>query len=105
VKSRYATDCDRGFLVKEESLNAFDFLIVVFLNIGNFFQGKDGSSGLQEPDFYTFPNRFIRRHHEKTSTWQKVRLRSLEKRIERYKNEAGFEQIAIALGISRPIRK
>ncbi|MGD0384319.1 MAG: hypothetical protein ABSA77_12415 [Thermoguttaceae bacterium] len=105
VKSRYATDCDRGFPVKEESLNAFDFLIVVFLNIGNFFQGKDGSSGLQEPDFYTFPNRFIRRHHEKTSTWQKVRLRSLEKRIERYKNEAGFEQIAIALGISRPIRK
>lgn len=24
VKSRYATDCDRGFPVKEVSLNAFD---------------------------------------------------------------------------------
>src|ERR1039457_25587 len=28
VKSRYATDCDRGFPVKEESLDAFDFLVV-----------------------------------------------------------------------------
>src|ERR1700746_1950064 len=34
VKSRYATDCDRGFPVKEVSLDAFDFLIVAFLNIG-----------------------------------------------------------------------
>ena len=34
VKSRYATDCDRGFPVKEASLGAFDFLIVAFLNIG-----------------------------------------------------------------------
>jgi hypothetical protein len=32
VKSRYATDCDRGFPVKETSFGAFDFLIVVFLN-------------------------------------------------------------------------
>ena len=30
VKSRYATDCDRGFPVKQESLDAFDFLIVAF---------------------------------------------------------------------------
>jgi hypothetical protein len=29
VKSRYATDCDRGFPVKEASLDAFDFLVVV----------------------------------------------------------------------------
>lgn len=27
VKSRYATDCDMGFLVKKESLDAFDFLV------------------------------------------------------------------------------
>ncbi len=51
VKSRYATDCDRGFPVKEVSLDAFDFLIVVFLNIGKFFGKNDGSSGEQEPDF------------------------------------------------------
>src|SRR5438874_13700078 len=37
VKSRYATDCDRGFPVKEVSFAAFDFLVVAFLNIGKFF--------------------------------------------------------------------
>ena len=43
VKSRYATNCDRGFPVKEESLNAFDFLIVAFLNIGNLARGGENS--------------------------------------------------------------
>ena len=43
VKSRYATDCDRGFPLKEVSLDAFDFLIVVFLNIGKFSGKNDGS--------------------------------------------------------------
>src|ERR1700693_1146515 len=45
VKSRYATDCDRGFPVKEVSLDAFDFLIVAFLNIGKFSGNHEGSSG------------------------------------------------------------
>jgi hypothetical protein len=36
VKSRFATDCDRSFLVKRRSLNAFDYLIVAFLNVGYF---------------------------------------------------------------------
>src|SRR5262249_58857146 len=53
VKSRYATDCDRGFPVKEASLDAFDFLIVAFLNIGKFFGKNDGPSGERQPDFYT----------------------------------------------------
>ncbi|HQI28326.1 MAG TPA: hypothetical protein PLT20_09605 [Sedimentisphaerales bacterium] len=105
VKSRYATDCDRGFPVKEQSLNAFDFLVVAFLNIGNFFQGKDGTAGMREPEFYTFPNTFIRKHHVKTSTWQKVRLRPLGDKIEKFKNEGGFELIAAALGVPRPVKK
>ena len=45
VKSRYATDCDRGFPVKESRLDAFDFLIVAFLNIGKFFGNNDGIDG------------------------------------------------------------
>jgi hypothetical protein len=53
VKSRYATDCDRGFPVKEVSFDAFDFLVVAFLNIGRFYQGRDGSEGDREPVFYT----------------------------------------------------
>ena len=48
VKSRYATDCDRGFPVKEASLDAFDFLVVAFLNIGKFFGGLLMSKPLKD---------------------------------------------------------
>lgn len=105
VKSRYATDCDRGFPVKEASFDAFDFLIVVFLNIGKFYGRNDGSEGLKEVEMYTLPNEFIRKHHNVSSSWQKVRLRNLESEIERYKGEAGFEQIANCLGVARPIKR
>jgi len=105
VKSRYQTDCDRGFPVKEKSINAFDFLVVAFLNIGKFFGGKDGSTGASPPQFYTLPAQFIREHHNASGTWQKVRLRGLDDdEIAQYKNEAGFEQIAGALGVARPTR-
>jgi hypothetical protein len=104
VKSRYATDCDRGFPIKEVSLDAFDFLIVTFLNIGKFSGQNDGSKGATDIEFYTLPNDFIKKHHNKSSSWQKVRLRTLQQEIEPYKNEKGFEQIAIELGISKPMK-
>jgi len=34
VKSRMATDSDRGFPVKAKTIDAFDFLVVAFLNVG-----------------------------------------------------------------------
>ncbi|MEX0818889.1 MAG: hypothetical protein WD070_04830 [Pirellulaceae bacterium] len=102
VKSRYATDCDRGFPVKEASFDAFDFLVVAFLNIGKFYNKHDGSTGQQEPEFYTLSNDFIREHHDATSSWQKVRLRKLQEEIEPFKNGLGFELIAEKLGIPRP---
>jgi hypothetical protein len=105
VKSRYATDCDRGFPVKAASFDAFDFLIVVFLNIGKFYGRHDGSEGAQAPEFYTLPNAFIREHHQATSSWQKVRLRNMDEQIAPYANEAGFEQIAVALGIPKPLKQ
>ena len=105
VKSRYATDCDRGFPVKEISFEAFDFLVVVFLNIGKFYGKYDGSEGAGEPEFYTLPNAFVRQHHQASSSWPKVRLKNLAKEIELYKGEIGFEQIAQSLGISKPVKK
>lgn len=105
VKSRYATDCDRGFPVKEASFGAFDFLVVVFLNIGKFYGNHNGSTGARDPEFYTLPNIFIRQHHNTTSSWQKVMLKKLEHEIEQYAGEMGFEQIALLLGVTKPTKK
>ncbi|MGD0462984.1 MAG: hypothetical protein ABSB74_10915 [Tepidisphaeraceae bacterium] len=104
VKSRYATDCDRGFPIRQDTLTAFDFLIVAFLNIGRFAGRHDGSTGETDPEFYTLPRAFVRAHHIADPTWQKVRLTGLEHEIQRHKNQAGFEQIAKLLGIRRPVK-
>ena len=104
VKSRYATDCDRGFPIKEKSFGAFDFLVVAFLNIGKFYGNDDGSIGAQDIEFFTLPNKFIREHHDASSTWQKVRLKNLSSEIEIFAGEKGFEQIAEALGVPKPIK-
>ena len=55
VKSRYQTDCDRAFPVKEKSFNAFDFLIVVFLNIGYFYKKKPVLEGYENMRYTSFP--------------------------------------------------
>jgi hypothetical protein len=104
VKSRYATDCDRGFPVRQDSLTAFHFLIVAFLNIGRFAGKNDGSTGETDPEFYTLPRAFVQAHHVADPTWQKVRLTGLEDEIQQYKNQAGFEKIARLLGIPRPVK-
>lgn len=104
VKSRYQTDCDRGFPVKETSLDAFDFLVIAFLNIGKFYGKHDGSTGGEAPEFYTLPPEFVRQHHDARSSWQKVLLRGLEEEIAPYAGEAGFELIAKALGVAKPMK-
>ena len=103
VKSRCATDCDRGFPVHQKSLDAFDYVVVVFLNIGRFSGKNDGECGQEDVAFYTLPNDYIQQHHDPSSSWQKVRLRLPE--IEDFKNEKGFERIAQDLGIVKPRKK
>jgi hypothetical protein len=103
VKSRYQTDCDRAFPVKEKTFGAFDYLIVVFLNIGYFYgkTGKDG--GVQSPKFFTLPRAFIQDHHYRPlSGFQKVRTRGLD--LSLFKDEVGFAQIARDLDIPYPSR-
>ena len=102
VKSRYATDCNKGFPLKEKSLDAFDYLIAVFMNIGKYYGKHSGEDGGDAIEFYTLPNEFIRKHHNKSTTWEKVMLKPLLNEIEIYKNENGFEYIAKDLGIGKP---
>ena len=103
VKSRYQTDCDRAFPVKEKTFEAFDYLVVVFLNIGYFYakSGRDGGRGA--PELFTLPLSFIQKHHYRpASGFQKVRTRSLD--LSEFKDERGFEMIARDLNIPYPCR-
>ena len=88
--------------MKERSLDAFDYLIVTFLNIGNFYGKNDGSTGAEQPELYTLSQEFIREHHDSSSTREKVKLKRLQEEIEPFKNEKGFERGAIDLGIPLP---
>jgi len=103
VKSRLATDCDRGFPVKERTFDAFDYLVVVFLNVGYFLQMRKRHpvlEGRRDPEFYTIPVSVIRENHDTSSSWHKVRTRGVD--LTPFKNEVGFEQIARELGIRYP---
>jgi hypothetical protein len=103
VKSRYQTDCDRAFPVKERTFGAFDYLIIVFLNIGYFYRKRPTLDGYSEPEFYTLPLEFIKAYHSKSdSGWERVHTRNVD--LSAYKNESGFELIAKDLGIPYPER-
>ena len=102
VKSRYATDCDRGFPIKEKSFEAFDYLIVAFLNVGYFYKKTAGKRECGS-EFYTLPNSFIKANHRRVeSGFDKVLTKGLD--LAPYKDEAGFELIASELGIPYPSR-
>ena len=58
----------------------------------------------KSPLFLVTPS-FIKEYHVATSTWQKVQLKNHQKEIEPFKNELGFELVAKALGIPKPIKK
>lgn len=105
VKSRMATDCDRGFPLKLKSIDAFDFVVVAFLNVG-YYAGKskrhEPETGAREPEFYTLTPDFIRKHLTQSTSWEKVRTRGID--MSAFKNERGFEIIAQALGVPFPSR-
>jgi hypothetical protein len=101
VKSRYQTDCDRAFPVKEGTFAAFDYLVIVFLNIGYFYRRRPVLDGYGQPEFYTLPVEWITEHHTITkSGWQKVHTRG--EALDEFKNEKGFELIARELGVEHP---
>jgi hypothetical protein len=104
VKSRYATDCDRGFPVKARTFDAFDFLVVAFLNIGSFSKKrKNLVQVVRPPEFFTLPRVFVQAHHD-PSSWERVRLRGLDSELAPYRDDRGFELIARKLRIPYPSR-
>jgi len=103
VKSRMATDSTLAFPVRKQSLNSFDYLVLAFLNIGNFYgrsKLNPAPGGACMPHFFTFPQSFVKRHHDDSGPWKKVQLNQL--RLDRYRDENGFELIARRLGIEYP---
>src|SRR5437870_4943251 len=53
VKSRYQTDSDRAFPLKEKYFGAFHYLIVAFLNNGYYYKKHSVREGFKELVFYT----------------------------------------------------
>jgi hypothetical protein len=104
VKSRYQTDCDRAFPLKAKTFDAFDYVVIVFLNIGYFYRKRPSIEGRGEPEFYTLPKDFVMKHHKQVeSGFEKVLTKGIDMGI--YRNEEGFELIAHALEIPYPARE
>jgi hypothetical protein len=105
VKSRLATDSDRSVLVRPKTLDAFDFLIVVYLNIGYFSRMAKRHplrEGEREPELFTLPHSFVDTYLSKTSSWGKLRLRNHD--LSPYEGGKGIEQVARVLRIRYPVK-
>lgn len=71
----------------------------MFLNIAYFYKrGITSKDGRKEPEFYTFPIDFIKKHHDKTTSWEKVMTRGLD--IEKYKMILDLIELRMILELS-----
>jgi len=76
VKSRYATDWDRGFPIKSFDC---DFVVVVALNRGYRYGRRSASAadGRREPQMYVLPVEVVRGAMQPSATWSKAYLRNM----------------------------
>ncbi len=103
VKSRYQSDSDRSVFIKESTFSAFDFLIIVLLNIGWYYDpdARRPRSGQREVELLVLPRPVARKLYRRVrSGMNRVRTRGHE--LKRYKNERGLELIAKELRIPYP---
>lgn len=78
--------------MKEKTFRAFDYLVVVFLNIGFFSRKKPYAEGIRDPEFYTLPRASIRNNHRLfASGWEKLHTKHLDLTL--YKNEKGSSSL------------
>lgn len=97
VKSRWATDYDKSFPIKNYNC---DFVVHVALNRGYRFgkKHKIGESGVRDPEFYVFPVDVIQKARNPNSLWGKTNIRNVEN-YETYRSN--WKLIADFLGIPR----
>ena len=76
VKSRWATDFDGGFPIK--NFNS-EFVVFVALNRGFSFKKKTRrpEDGKRAPVFYVLPTKLCKKYRRPTSTWSKLFLRHI----------------------------
>jgi hypothetical protein len=80
-----------------------DYVIVVFLNIGYFYNNLPVREGTEPPEVYTLPVKFVRKHYKAVkSGFDRVRTANLDLRW--YKNDRGIDLIAEELGVEYPHR-
>jgi hypothetical protein len=77
VKSRFATDFDGGFPIKNFDC---DFVVFVALNRGYHYRRKKNGNdtGKRDRDFYVFPVEAVREARRPENTWGKVFLRHMD---------------------------
>ncbi len=82
VKSRYATDFDGAFLIRNFDC---DLVVLVALNRGYRYELKRsrGDGGRGEPQFYVFPVSVVRKALDPRSKWGRAFLRKI-KDVDRY---------------------
>ena len=84
-------------------MRAFDYLIVVVMNLGDHFRrGADGRQGARPSTLYTLPVREIRRRPVRGKR-EKILFGSNRRWLNRYEDEKGLEQIAEDLAIPYPV--
>lgn len=88
VKSRWATDFDGGFIIRNFDC---DFVVFVALNRGFRYRRKRSveHDGRKEPKFYIFPTTVVQTAQDPTNKWGKTFLRNIES-VEQYVNNWGL---------------
>ena len=105
IKSHYQTDAIYSVGIKRQTLGAFDFLIVVNLNITYSKRASRSKQQVIPMEFYTVPAALVRKvHKEVKSTYDYFSTKHFRDNPA-FRDEAGFELIAEALKIPYPGRR
>lgn len=98
VKSRSQEENDGSVQVSKRTIDGFDYLVAVFLNITK-------KQPIARPEFYTVSQQWVRKHHEQyRSGGGKIffKKKGMKDRMRTFKDGRGLEQIARKLRAPRP---